>query len=124
MYNFIVNKLSSHFTKITMFNLSKNYGHSIYSISNNEAVLHYLFINQKFRGNDLGSVLLNKSEDLILQNHNINKISLLAHEKQGTNSLSNFYLKNGYFEDFNKKSNYYDDGSEIYSLIPFYKKIN
>ena len=106
-----------------MFNESNYYGHSIYSLFRNEAVLNHIFISKKYRGNDLGSVILNKSEDLILQNHKINKISLLAHERQGSNGLSNFYLKNGYLEDFTRKNFYYDDGSEIYTLIPFYKII-
>lgn len=126
MYNFILNKINLQIMKITMFNLKNNYGYTTYSIIKKEAILHHIFIDTKYRRNNLGSVLLQGSEKIILKNHNIDKIKLLAHEKQGTNSLSNFYLKNGYtefYEKNNKYNKYYDDGVYIYTLTPFYKKI-
>jgi GNAT superfamily N-acetyltransferase len=123
MYNFVLNKVSNHVNKVTMLNFNNIYGHSTYSVHKRKAVIHFLFINKKYRGNDLGSVLLQNTEKILFQNNNINKISLLAHEKQGSSGLIDLYLKNGYFENFNANNEYYDDGIDIYTLIPMYKLI-
>ena len=67
-------------------------------------------------------MILNKSEFLLNNDYNVNIIKLLAWQKSNEN-LVDFYKKNNYQIE-NNINNIYDDGEDIYDLIPMIKYIN
>ena len=79
-------------------------------------------VYSKFRNKGYGSMILNKSEFLLNNDYNVNIIKLLAWQKSNEN-LVDFYKKNNYQIE-NNINNIYDDGEDIYDLIPMIKYIN
>ena len=79
-------------------------------------------VYSKFRNKGYGSMILNKSEFLLNNDYNVNIIKLLAWQKSNEN-LVDFYKKNNYQIE-NNINNIYDDGGDIYDLIPMIKYIN
>jgi ribosomal protein S18 acetylase RimI-like enzyme len=79
-------------------------------------------VYSKFRNKGYGSIILNKSEFLLNNDYNVNIIKLLAWQKSNEN-LVDFYKKNNYQIE-NNINNIYDDGGDIYDLIPMIKYIN
>lgn len=79
-------------------------------------------VYSKFRKKGYGSIILNKSEYLLKNDYNVNIIKLLAWQKSNEN-LVDFYKKNNYLIE-NNIFNIYDDGQDIYDLIPMIKQNN
>ena len=122
--SFKIHNIFSKSPKILL--LAGNYnviGNCTYSIINKtDACINNLYIDPKYRNYENGSKLLQHTEDILKKNHSIEKTSLLAHEKVNC-SLSNFFKKNGYFVT-NTNYDRYDDGVNIYNLIPMHKHLN
>jgi hypothetical protein len=124
MYKYIIKNVSSKYNKINMYKNNIYYGNSVFSVINNESVIHNLYIGEIFRGNNNGNLLLFQTENIIKNsNPNVNKFSLLAHELPNGN-LINFYKSHNYNINYSLSNKYYDDGIDIYSLIYMYKYIN
>ena len=105
-----------------MFKNNTYLGTSTFNHTKRNAVISNLYILPEFRGNKIGSKLLLDTEKIIVNKYNANKFSLLAHELQNGN-LVNFYENHGYTVDITKEQNFYDDGIDIYTLVPMYKYI-
>ena len=89
----------------------------------NQATINNLYINKKFRGENKGSILLQKTENIIINKFNIKNINLLAYEKPFGN-LINFYESNGYIINPIQYNNFYDDGEYLYNIINMQKVLN
>jgi ribosomal protein S18 acetylase RimI-like enzyme len=100
-------------------------GNSVFGIINNkESIIHNLFIEKEFRGQNEGSILLKETENIIKKNYkDIQKYNLLAHELPNGNLLD-FYKLHGYIIKKSSRQQYYDDGEDIYNLVYMYKHIN
>jgi len=119
-------KITKIFTKSPKILLIKNnniIGNCTYSIINKtDACINNLYIDPKYRNCENGSKLLQYTENILKTSYHIEKTSLLAHEKVNC-SLSIFFKKNGYFVT-NTNFDIYDDGINIYNLIPMHKHLN
>ena len=119
---FKITKIFSKSPKILLINNNNNIiGNCTYSIINKtDACINNLYIDPEYRNCDNGSKLLQHTEDILKKYHSIENASLLAHEKVNC-SLSNFFKKNGYLVT-NTNYERYDDGVNIYNLIPMHKR--
>ena len=98
-------------------------GNSTYSIINSkEASINNLYIDEKFRNRENGSKLLQYTENVLKERHEIEKSTLLAHEPINCN-LRDFFQKNGYTIS-NTNFKIYDDGVSMFNLIPMHKYLN
>lgn len=98
-------------------------GNCTYSIINKtDACINNLYIEPEYRNTENGSKLLQYTEKMLKTTHSIEKTTLLAHEKMNCD-LSNFFKKNGYCIN-NTNFDIYDDGIDIYNLIPMHKHLN
>lgn len=86
------------------------------------ASLNNIYINERHRSNGYGSRLLSYTEQFMYFNYAIQKIDVLAWEKQ-LGYTSSFYKKNGYSRIPFRHTTIYDDGEHIYELIPFSKRL-
>ena len=114
--------------KILLYKDLNVIGHSTYSmIDMKTACINNLFIEPYFRKNNYGSKLLQHTENILKNTYLKEKCTLLVHESPQDN-LQYFFKSNGYFEQNNKNVNvrtprtdFYDDGSTLFTLIPMYK---
>ena len=122
MFNIVRNKYSKCIT--LHFYINKQlFGKSCYSINNKEAIINNICIIPKYRKIGFGSQILNRTENIILNDtNNINRFSLLAYDRC-YGKLTMFFKKNGYIIDTNKKIYLLDDGEYIIDLVPMIKNI-
>ena len=64
---FLYKKIGPNCSRIDMCRANNIFsiGHSIFNIRTNEAIINNLFINKHWRGNNYGSLLLKKTEQII-----------------------------------------------------------
>ncbi len=130
-FRFIRTKLFSSSPKILMTSCDNVIGNCTYSIINHKtACINNIFIEPKFREQRYGSHLLKYTEDMLRISYHKEKCTLLVHELPH-DTLQQFFKSNGYHEKQNinmnvKPTNYdtYDDGSNIFTLVPMYKYLN
>ena len=114
----IIKKFSKYRNKLILKNI---YGEVSYFIKNNTIILSNLHINEKYRKQGYGSILLNTIEK---ENPDFKIFKLCAWEPTHSPHVVKFYEKNGYFLDKDAKIEYYDDGETIFDLVPMTKIIN
>ncbi len=120
---FKITKIFTQSPKILLIKNNNIIGNCTYSIINKtDACINNLYIDPKYRNCENGSKLLQHTENILKTSYHIEKTSLLAHEKVNC-ILSNFFKKNGYFVT-NTNFDIYDDGINIYNLIPMHKHLN
>ena len=120
----IIKQINSKFTKILAINNNNILGSIQYFSKNNIGYLTNIYVHEKERDKSIGSILIQKCE-IDLKENNIKTIQLVSWESIfSSKSLSNFYLKNGYNFNNNIPNTTYDNGYDIYDIIPFYKNIN
>ena len=90
-----------------------------------ETSLTKIYIYPKYRHKNFGSSIL-KSTELYLNNtFGVINLSLVAWIPNNShNNISRFYQKNGYNPNINFKSSTYDNGDNIYDLVPLVKNIS
>jgi hypothetical protein len=79
-------------------------------------------VNPDFRQEKYGSRILKFTESVLKTTYNISNIQLLAHELPHDN-LTSFFEKNGYVIQSKHSTETYDDGSNLFNLIPMSKKV-
>ena len=92
-----------------------------FKITNNVCYINNLFVDYKFRNNNIGSLLLKKTEDYIKFNtktHTL-KVNVKNYNQDGTYE---FYIKNGYKIKQDRKKTYVDDFGE-YNIITLEKHV-
>jgi N-acetylglutamate synthase-like GNAT family acetyltransferase len=95
-------------------------GYSI--INSTTSSINNLYVNPDFRQEKYGSRILKFTELTLKQNYNTTNIQLLAHELPHDN-LRLFFSKNGYVIQPKRSVETYDDGSNLFNLIPMSKTI-
>ena len=81
-------------------------------------------IATNFRGVGYGSILIKNAETILIEKYNINTIRLTAWENSYvSNNLIGFYEQNGYNVTDIKNISYYDNGYDIFNIVPMVKKI-
>ena len=121
---FKIHNIFSKSPKILALNRNYNIvGNCTFSIiDKTNACINNLYIDPKYRNCENGSKLLQYTEKILKTNFSIEKTTLLAHENVNSN-LNIFFKKNGYFIS-DTDYDIYDDGSNIYNLIPMHKHLN
>lgn len=112
---FNLDKISKQIFKVSMIN-NKNIGNCVFSIKKDRSTINNLYINKNFRGENKGSILLQETENIIMNQFNVKNINLLAYEKPFGN-LIKFYESNGYVVSPIQYNNFCDDGEYLYNLI-------
>ena len=92
--------------------------------TNNSGYITNLSVSEKFRKIDYGNILIKNAENILVKKHSIDTIRLTAWENiYISGSLLRFFEKNGYrITDIKDISNY-DNGYDIFSIIPMIKRI-
>ena len=92
--------------------------------NNNVGYLTNMKITEQFRGLGYGAILIKDAEEILIKKHNVNTIKLSAWENIYTNgNLVGFYENNGYTITDNKHISHYDNGYDIFSIVPMIKEI-
>jgi len=92
--------------------------------TNNSGYIINLLVSEKFRKKDYGTILIKNAENILIEKHNINTIRLTAWENTYiSGSLLGFFEKNGYSITDKKDISYYDNGYDIYNIIPMIKRM-
>ena len=126
--HFVIKNIFTKSPKIFLYHNQNVIGHSTFSIIDMKTVcINNLFIEPDFRKKNYGSKLLQHTENILTKYYHKEKCTLLVHELP-CDDLQYFYKSNGYFEQNNRNANVrtprcdtYDDGSNIFTLIPMYK---
>lgn len=93
--------------------------------NNNIGYISNLSVSEKFRKKDYGTILIKNAENILIEKHNINTIKRTAWENTYiSGSLLGFFEKNGYCITDIKDISYYDNGYDIYNIIPMIKEYN
>ena len=91
--------------------------------TNNSGYISNLSVSEKFRKKNYGTILIKNAENILIEKHNINTIKLTAWENTYiSGSLLGFFEKNGYCITDIKDISYYDNGYDIYNIIPMIKR--
>lgn len=94
-----------------------------YSIINSTtSSINNLYVNPDFRQEKYGSRILKFTESVIQHNYKINYVHLLAHELPH-DSLTSFFEKNGYVIQTRCSIETYDDGINLFNLVPMSKTL-
>ena len=125
MISNIIKQLSNNKQKICFKFNNKKIGHIIMSqSSNNNIIIQNIYVKDKFRNKNYGSIILKYTEDILIKN-DIKKISLVAwNPTNTTNNVTDFYLKNNYIINNKFESTTYDNGDIIYDIITMEKILN
>lgn len=121
----IIKKISNNRQQIYYKYNNIDIGHVILKKAlNNSIYLENIFVKEKFRNKNFGSLILGGVEKYC-KSLNINKISLVAwNPTNTTNNVTDFYLKNNYTINDEFKPTIYDNGDIIYDIIPMEKILN
>ena len=92
--------------------------------TNNIGYISNLSVSEKFRKKNYGTILIKNAENILIEKDNIDTIRLTAWENAYiSGSLLRFFEKNGYSITDIKDISYYDNGYDIYNIIPMIKRI-
>ena len=76
-------------------------------------------IDNNFKKLGYGSILIKNAETILIEKYNINTIRLSAWENSYvSNNLIGFYEQNGYNVTDIKNISYYDNGYDIFNIVP------
>jgi N-acetylglutamate synthase-like GNAT family acetyltransferase len=122
--SFVIKHLLSQSPKVVLYEkpgiLVAKCSYSI--INSTSSSINNLYVNPDFRQEKYGSRILKFTESVLKNTYNINNIQLLAHELPHDN-LTSFFEKNGYVIQSKHSTETYDDGSNLFNLIPMSKKV-
>jgi len=122
--SFVIKHLLSQSPKVVLYEkpgiLVAQCNYSI--INSTSSSINNLYVNPDFRHEKYGSRILKFTELTLKQNYNTTNIQLLAHELPHDN-LTSFFEKNGYVIQSKHSTETYDDGSNLFNLIPMSKKV-
>ena len=104
-------KFSNHLGNIGSVSLTKNKG---------TGIVNNILVYPHLRKQGYGSKLLRESELFLKNEYQVNKVSLVAWQKE-FDPLTDFYKKNGY--NVNNESFFYDDGVMEHELTPMSKDV-
>ena len=127
--HFVIKNIFTKSPKIFLYHNQNVIGHSTFSIVDMKtACINNLFIEPDYRKKKYGSKLLQNTENILKKYYHKEKCTLLVHELPCDN-LQHFYKSNGYSEQLNRnvrtpRCDIYDDGSNIFTLVPMYKQLN
>ena len=122
--SFVIKHLLSQSPKVVLYEkpgiLVAQCGYSI--INSTTSSINNLYVNPDFRQEKYGSRILKFTESVIQHNYKINYVHLLAHELPH-DSLTSFFEKNGYVIQTRCSIETYDDGINLFNLVPMSKKL-
>jgi len=122
--SFVIKHLLSQSPKVVLYEkpgiLVAQCGYSI--INSTTSSINNLYVNPDFRREQYGSRILKFTESVIQHNYKINYVHLLAHELPH-DSLTSFFEKNGYVIQTRCSIETYDDGINLFNLVPMSKKL-
>ena len=122
--SFFIKHLLSQSPKVVLYEkpgiLVAQCGYSI--INSTTSSINNLYVNPDFRREQYGSRILKFTESVIQHNYKINYVHLLAHELPH-DSLTSFFEKNGYVIQTRCSIETYDDGINLFNLVPMSKKL-
>ena len=103
-----------------LFQQSQHIGSCKLMVNDNQAVINYMYIDDTHKNKGHGSWLLQETEKILKDEHNVKKISLLGWQPSGSFDIVDFYKKNGYITS-KAHSGIYDDSVTLFDLHQFYK---
>ena len=122
--SFVIKHLLSQSPKVVLYEkpgiLVAQCNYSI--INSTTSSINNLYVNPDFRREQYGSRILKFTESVIQHNYKINYVHLLAHELPH-DSLTSFFEKNGYVIQTRCSIETYDDGINLFNLVPMSKKL-
>jgi len=81
-----------------------------------------IFINPEYRKFGYGQKLLTTTEQILITKYNVDCINLTV-QNNAINTLVDFYERYGYSINNNAINQFYNDGVDIFDMIPMSKKI-
>jgi len=124
----LINKATAKTTKIEYIYKNNLIGYvSFFNPKKNsiETSLTKIYIYPNYRHQMFGSSIIKSSELYLNNNFGITNLSIVAWIPNNSyNKVLRFYQKNGYNHNINFKSSIYDNGYDIYDIVPLVKNIS
>jgi len=95
---------------------------SISACSQKRGIINHIIVHEKYRSMGFGSYILFHSEHYLIKKYCISNINVLAWQPHGGH-VSKFYVKNNYRLSTYSNIDTYDDGENIFDIIPLQKSV-